>query len=108
MSITKRMKVRVLATASAFLLAGAAFLGLTPSGVRAASLQPHDIALTRMPECEAASGWTCCVWRGYWECQNNAKPKESLKGTPECIAVAPGDPIPTEIQRDLDRQKPKK
>jgi hypothetical protein len=103
MKISKGTKVLV---ASVSCIVGAAtFIAATPKGSDAAVVPARDVATTAEDVCEPKLRWQCCVWVGYWSCTNNSWPKQTYQGSSECIGIAPGDPIPAEIQKDLDSQK---
>jgi hypothetical protein len=97
----------LISTISVCVFAAAVSVAVAPSRGRAAVVPARDIPhACSNPECTDAPNWGCCVFRGgVWVCDSNCKPKDkqTLDGA-ECIGIAPGEPIPPEIQKDLDRQ----
>lgn len=88
-----------------FAMALAALFAAVPRTTQAA--EARDLAFTCPGVCETASAWQCCIIvNDRWQCSLDCKPKtnESLNAS-ECIGVAPGQPIPESIQRDLERQQ---
>lgn len=102
----KNRSKQLLAAVISTVAAGVVIIS-APSRTNAAVVASRDIAhSTAASACMARSGWQCCVWVGYWSCASNSAPKTLAVGlSPECVGIAPGEPIPDEIQKDIDRQK---
>ncbi|HYD52393.1 MAG TPA: hypothetical protein VEA99_07190 [Gemmatimonadaceae bacterium] len=104
--MTRSLRLKLASFGGIGVLAATALIAATPAGTRAAVTPARDVALAcSNTECEDKDRWSCCVYDQGWKCNTNCWPKPSEQiagGKSECVVgIAPGDPIPDHIARDL-------
>lgn len=109
MTLVKRLQAGVLPLAGVF--GAVTLIGLAPGSTRAAPSAVRDVSFgcSNGRVCESAAGWGCCTYRdNHWVCDNNCKPaskEPELQGDECVVGIAPGDPIPDAIRKDLEQSQ---